>query len=444
MRRALAPLGALLLGAALVAAPTTPSVAETPTLLSSSAKPAKKIVVRKYGAGPVRQDDADQRLVIRFRGKKGDRVMVTRAGPGDAVLPLHDISALTGPRGKVRREGRPWWKLRHDGWYSFQVSPYGGTRIAAQLTRLRFVDIERDAAARTLPVRQGYVWAAGFQVPKRGLLSGTVLGKGGQVLVRPDKAQPFFESRYTLVLGDGMPATTGSPYGYPRSRAQHAGAVMRLLTAGGIASAVTPARVVGTLDGAPVPVDAASAHAVEVTVDGTDGQWFRASSPMVDGGAHVTVLQGPDGHYVDPTPLRNLWQLTATGQSRLLVFPNQGTESTPVTLSSLAVGPTLVPDAPAVKITADAAGRGTMLRVESTQFYKVIATSNVTLSGDWRAYLLVAHVPAYDRGCNGCGEGDLVGASAANPVSQQGNGTWVYLPATNGSGTIDLQARSTG
>ena len=440
MRRTLAPLGALLLAAALaVVLPSPAATAGRGQSTSSVAKPSVKTVTRTYGAGPVRPDHGDQVLEIRFKGKKGDRVMVTRPAPGDDVDVWNGDAELTGQRGAVNRERRPWWRLPRGGWYTFRLEMTYGKQVAAQLTKLRFVDIERDAPERRLPAKRGYVWAAGFEVPKSGLLSGTVLSSGDHLLVRPDKPALLWAGRYTLLLGDDMPATLGSPYGYPRSRAQHAGAVMRLLTTGGVASAVTPTRVAGVLDGAPVPVDTSAAHAVEIVLDGTAGQWFSTSEGSVSG--YVTILQGPDGKYVDPTPRRDLWQLTQTGQSRLLLFPVQGEESAPLQLSSVAVGPALVPGAAPTTVTADPAGRGTILPVSATlPGYNTLKASNAGFSNaSWYAVLMVAHVGAYPHGCNGCGDYDYVGVDAGHPVSNPGAGRAVYLPPTNGTGSVDLQ-----
>ena len=440
MRRTLTAVGALLLAATLTAVlPSTATAAGHGPSSSIAAQPAVKTVTRTYGAGPVRPDHKDQVLEIRFQGKKGDRVMVTRPAPGDDVDIWYGDAHLSGERGKVTRDRRPWWRLPKDGWYTFRLEMDHGDQVAAQLTKLRFVDIERDEPARRLSAKRGYVWAAGFEVPKSGLLSGTVLSSGDHLLVRPDKPALMWAGRYTLVLGDDMPATLGITYGYPRSRAQQAGAVMRLLTNGGVASAVTPARVAGVLDGAPVPIDTAAAHAVEIDIDGATGQWFSTSEGS--GSGYVTVLQGPDGKYVDPTPRRDLWQLTQTGQSRLLMFPIQGEESVPLQLSSVAVGPALVPGAAPTTVTADPAGRGTILPVNATiPGYNTLKASNATFSNaKWYAVLMVAHLGPYPRGCNGCGDFDYVGVDAERLVSNPGAGRAVYVPPSNGTGSVDLQ-----
>ncbi len=240
---------------------------------------------------------------------------------------------------------------------------YVGTQpIAVQLTKLRFTDVERDGKARTLPVRRGFVWAAGFEVPEKGLTSGVVLGDGIQQLVRPDRSKTIYLGRSTVVLGAGLPVAIGELYRFPRSRAPQAGAVMRVLTAGGVASAVTPERVTGALDGPAVTADPKVAQAVEVVVDGTDGQWVSTTGPALGRLGLQTLVIGPDGTFVDPASYPNVWQLQGTGQSRLLLFPHQDLPATSMTLSSVVVGPTLVPNAPATRVTADPT-RGTILPV---------------------------------------------------------------------------------
>ena len=160
---------------------------------------------------------------------------------------------------------------------------------------------------------------------------------------------------------------------------------------------------------------------------------------MLESWGHTTLPIGPDGDLVDRASSRGVWQLQGTGRSRLLLFPHQGTLPTPMTLSSVIVGPTLVPDAPATRITADTR-RGTTLPVEGTQFYRSIVATNSTLTGDWWGYLVVAHLPYYVPSCLGCGERDLVFVNPESPTSTPGSGGWLYLPATNGTGSIDLQA----
>ena len=77
----------------------------------------------------------------------------------------------------------------------------------------------------------------------------------------------------------------------------------------------------------------------------------------------MTLLIGPDGKLVDPAAYRSVWQLQGTGRSRLLLFPHQDLPATSMTLSSVVVGPTLVPNAPATRVSADPM-RGTILPVE--------------------------------------------------------------------------------
>ena len=441
MRRTFAPLGALMLGAALAVVPPAAPAGASDTRGGAVAtiRGEARTVVRQYGGAPVRQRDADEPLKIRFRGEKGDRVLVTQGRRGNNVLPLVSVSRLTDERGVVLRHGRLWWRLRRDGWHTFRVRSLYGRPVTAQLTKVRAVDVERDADPRRLPVRRGYLWAAGFEVPAQGLLSGTVAGVGTQLLVRPDKLQPRYLDRTSIVLGDGMPVATGEAFRFPRSRAQRAGAVIRVLTAGGLASAVTPEQLTGAVDGPAVSLAAQQDHAVEVVVDGAAGAWVDVDSPTVDTGVQTTLLLDPDRHYVDPSALRGLWQLTATGRSSLLVFPSSGPAASEVRLASVAVSPTLVPDGAPVRVTADPT-RATMLPIGPTPAYTKLVASNATFVGDWRGYLLVAHVPHYPPSCLGCGERNLVEVSPAMPMSAASSGTWVYLPASNGAGTIDLQA----
>ena len=447
MRRTLAPL-ALLLGAALAVVPAAADadghlVATDRSLRSLHDQREAKKVVRAYGDGPVRQSATDQPIVIRFQGRRGDTVTLTRGNRGTDVLVLP--GRLEGPHGgTIPRKGRPWWKLRSDGWHTVRFDSYVAAQpIAVQLTKLRFTDVERDGRKRTLPVRRGFVWAAGFAVPRKGLTSGVVLGDGIQQLVRPDKQRAIYLGRTTFVLGDGLPVAIGELYRFPGSRAQRAGAVVRVLTAGGVASAVTPERVTGALDGPAVTADPTVAQAIEVVVDGTDGQWVSTSGPDLGRLGLRTLVIGPDGTFVDPASYPDAWQLDGTGQSRLLLFPHQHVPATSMTLSSVVVGPTLVPNAPATRVTSDPT-RGTILPVERTLSYKTIAATNPTFTGDWWGYLMLAHVPHYDPHCLGCGESDLVYVNQESPTSRPGGGSWLYLPPGNGTGSVDVQVLATG
>ncbi len=429
--RSLASLSALLLATTLGAT----TLVATPAASAVVASAGVKEVVRQYGDKPVRQDRSGQVVEIRFKGHRGDLVMLTSAKSGD-VTPMK--ASLTGPGGAVPRGTAPWFELTRNGWHTIRTRPAAGSqRARVLLNEVRAVAVTRDAAATTMAARRGLVYAAGFEVPASGMLSGAVSGPGVEQLARPGKATLTAFDDTTLLLGAGLPL---APYTSKDARTKYAaGSVIRVLARSGQASAVTPTRVSATIDGPAVTIDRSDpARVTEVVLPGTPGQWVHAPEGLAENGLDRTMLLGGEG-YVTASAVPGLWRLPAKGtDSRFLVFPSRSvTDPLSIDFDSLTEGPALALGAAPAKVTQTVAGRGVILPVTglATGASAKVAASAVALPGDWRVHLLVPRL-----GCAGCGTGDLVSATPAQPTSPSGKGTWVYIPFAPGTtGSVDLQ-----
>jgi hypothetical protein len=385
MSRSLVGLSALLLASTLSATTLVAPISAT----AHAASAGNKEVVRQYGDKPVRQDRPGQVVEIRFKGKRGDLVMLTSASSGD-VTPIK--ATLEGPSGRVDRGAEPWFRLRSKGWHTFRTRPdLGSNRARVLLNEVLPVKVARDSQAASMPATRGVVYAAGFEVPASGMLSGAVSGPGVEQLVRPDKATPTPFDDSTLLLGAGLPLAP--PTGQDARAKYAAGKVVQVLTRGGTASAVTPTRVTATLDGPAVSIDRSDpARVTEVVVQGAPGSWVRTPESFSATGQDPTVLLGGEG-YVTASSLPGLWRLPAKGtNSRFFVFPSRSaTGPLPLDVASVTAGPSLTLGAAPVTMTQTVAGRGVIMPVYGlgTGASAKLTASNVALPGDWRVHLVV-------------------------------------------------------
>jgi hypothetical protein len=437
MRRSLLHSGALLLLAPLAAASTAlaPSATALASPAADTAQAAEtKSVTRHYGDRAVRQDQAGQRIEIRFKAREGDLVMLTEAARSD-ISPLS--ARLVGPNGTVKSTDEPWLEVRKTGWQTFSTSSDLGKAAAVQLNKVKLVNIPRNAGPVALEAKRGLVYAAGFAVPDQGLLSGAVSGPGDELLLRPGHRALRPLGEQTLVLGAGLPlapmqAVADTPAGQ-RNEKYAAGDVVRLLMRRGEAVAFTPNQVAATADGAAVTIDQSDPRRVtEVVLNGSG--WLQTPEAFSTGDAQQTLLLTPSG-YAKATPVPGLWKLPSTGPNRLIVFPDAAT-TTPVSLEVDKVGyrAPLAVGAAATKYTQTVAGQDMIIPITGLAAGALakVSVTNAALPAGWQAHLINE---------SGTVPNALVTASAAQPVSPAGVGRWIFVPfAPGATGSVDLQA----
>lgn len=175
-------------GALVLLAATLPATAahseQTQGASAAASPPVKKVSVR-YGDGPTRVDRTGQRVLISFRGHRGDIVSLDTG----AAAGLKDSSTrlLRGNR-KVTPAWPFVWKLTHSGRHTFSFQGARGDRSGRllQLLKGRVHAVRADAPGQRMPEqRRGYVDYAAVEAVNGRRLTFTS-GNYRQIVLEPN------------------------------------------------------------------------------------------------------------------------------------------------------------------------------------------------------------------------------------------------------------------
>lgn len=448
-----------------VAAPASATQAELPSA-SDRAIPVKK-VVRQYGDGPVTLRK-DQRMVLKFDGKRGDRVwlgVAYRLRTGNPYYGTVTGTNLRGPGGRVRIDRTGAYRLPTSGRFriGYRAEVYGGKAQHVQLFKQVRVTHDGRGATR-LPERRGYQYAVRVRAPRTGL---NLVSFGTQLFGVASRGK--FESGSggeSLVVAPGLPALGDATYALTEELEPHE-QFQVLLDPSDSGKVVTREPTdVGrrALDGPALSLPGGGTQAVIAQVDaadlavsaqrllharvvGTEAKhaWrvlvFPAGGGVVKPSAPGVSLNFPMG--------APLYQLTdTTGDYRVLALPT--TETAPAAqleLDSVADGGTITVDAAPVNVPARPDGRFTLLTIakDQPQVYSssYLSVSDVTVAGPWAVYagsLTSAHCPP--QGPLGCADGNGVVVTSGMASNQPQHGGYVLtMPTagqTSGSFTVRL------
>ncbi len=123
----------------------------------------QKTVTLDYG-DVVRQRHPDQRVLVRFRGKRGQQV---RLATPQGHEPRDSVFVLRTHRGSIEPNRAGYIRLRRTGWQqlAFMPTAESSSRQELRLTRLRVRDLPVDSAARSFARRRGVEVAFRVIVP---------------------------------------------------------------------------------------------------------------------------------------------------------------------------------------------------------------------------------------------------------------------------------------
>ena len=389
-----------------------------------------KRVTRRYGGGPVALEPG-QRLVLRFHGRRGDRV---RLGPvyrdHHTGEPYYGYTsggtvALRGPDGRrVRTDRTGFFRLPTSGWFRLT---HRGSRGRVQL--FKQVRLSHAAGEVTrVPHRRGYQYAVrltvgpGLRVVSFGTwLDGAVAG--GRVHIPGGQA---------LVVSPGLPLV-GSGVTRPGDPLEVGQRVLAVVAPAASGRVVTtrPTAVDAAIDGAGVVLPSGSAGAVLATLDAADVA--RSPQDLVSGRIvggptspfdWTVLVVTPAGDVVRPAPYTSngappLFRLDQQpGTYRVVAFPSRpraGGGS--LELHTVVDGGPVVVNGPVVTVPARPDGRFTLLTIsEPTPDLGVdVSVEGTTVPAPWRVYAGQLDDPyCPPRGPLGCADG--WGVSLTDPA----------------------------
>lgn len=427
-------------------------------------------VTRGYGDRAVRQATPRQRVDLRFRGRRGDRVRL-------AVPGLEDCATV-----ELRRRSREldadragYVRLRRSGWHRFSFRPcrHPQRRHRLQLTLLRVTPLAVDGRRVRTRSARGYDDALRVEVPRdrwavvrrlRG--AGTALQavlppRGPRLAVSssfpqgPDLRVPVFVRAgrpMEDVFGPHAGGTAGATA--PLRAGQH---VLLFPRDSSTWRATSSVRHPIAVDGPQVHLDTSGvrgrSHQLEFA--GAAGQWVRLAD-ATDGehpwmAAAHQELTGPDGAEV-ASALVGLWRLPETGTFRLTLTTLGQEEGDPdVRLESVReIGPVATDGTPRT-FTTEEPGEVLVAPVESLdrQRYWTVGLAGPPSLARWALHVR----PSFGTYCggrppvaNGCG--DFVTGLASGGASE--TGLWagsdapyyaILVPAPTEQGELSLGIR---
>ena len=181
---------------------------------SSDRAAAVKKVVREYGAGSVAVAPG-QRLVLRFHGKRGDRVRLGgeyryKGRPYYGDVYTEDVS-LRGPRAKSKVGVDGFFRLRETGRFTLRYdNPTSDAGGVDRVQLFKQVNVTHDGSGTTrVPRRRGIQYVATVRAPRSGI-NVVSFGAFPYGLVTQGKRVGRVESE-SLVLAPGLPVQGADP-----------------------------------------------------------------------------------------------------------------------------------------------------------------------------------------------------------------------------------------
>jgi hypothetical protein len=310
---------------------------------------------REYGEGPVIIPPGVDRVILGFRGRKGDIVRV--AQPCDRV-------ALRGPSGTVDRWLRGAWRLPSSDGYAFVLTGCQTlTKAFAQLTKIRLRSLRVDGAPRVVVDRSrgAYGEWTTVVVPRRGRVQVRLTStpqeapwcalyvEGYPMLDMANWHQEYESSPRAIYLKAGVPVSnelgTMAPWGGGTPVPRAGQRVVLGPCEDGLRARATRTRLVpGTLDGAPVAVAAERRYQeVGLRFRSASDQWVTATveGRLTSRSMPELALTGPDGStlvglkHATFGGFPDLWYLPEAGSYRLMVRTDAEHRTGTVSLSSV-------------------------------------------------------------------------------------------------------------
>lgn len=433
---------------------------------SDRAAPVKK-VVREYGAGPVAVAPG-QSLVLRFHGKRGDRVRLgaeyrSKGKPYYGAVGREDVS-LRGPRAtsKVGLDG--FFRLRETGRFTMRYdNPTSDAGAQDRVQLFKQESLTHDGSGTTrVPRRRGFQYVATVRAPRSGI-NVVAFGAFPSGLVTQGKYVGLVASE-SLVLAPGLPVHGADPtwaLTKPLKPGQRVLVQIDPSYKSRISTSVPREAGAATLDGPAVKLPGDGNRAVIADLAAADLEasaqrllnvrlvgektgyfWSVLVLPPVGGVARPSAPGVLASGSIEP-----LYQLTeTTGTYRILVFASsRKADAGEFELDSVVDGGTIAVDGGEVSVAARVDGRYTLFGITQPEaFYRSwLSVGAVTVPGRWAVYAGRLALPDCSGDTSlGCG-GDT-GVSVRTPASQNGpqNGGYVLaMPVedqTTGSFTMRL------
>jgi hypothetical protein len=415
-------------------------------------QPAPLVRRVEYADGPVRTTVPGRQIALLFAGRRDEVVELAteREDPHGCR-----VTRLRGPAGKIiapQRSGL--WRLPRTATYRAEAVPCWGMSIpAADLTRVRLVPLDLNAAPVTLHARNGVADVAVVTVPRTGrvMVRGwhdEDAGNWWSSITYPTGLRMFPVGRVLDLevgksLSDGFKSGVITPGRYllrPAKDGWKASASTALTTS------ITPEGPAVTLGNGGV-----TGREREFTFTGTAGTFVYAETarPGWSIGA-FSGLYGPDGARVGDWHYGEGWLLRNDGTYTLRVTPGDvdADAGTPVTvrLRQAVTLPPMQYGTPS-RFTLDGSDRWlvTTIEVPRQPYLHRFTASGSTMTGPWEAIAGAATTNhcAPGPGPNGCGDNYFTtvnqDTSTASHHSSGMNPALVVLrPGAGVTGSVDL------
>jgi hypothetical protein len=419
------------------------------------AAPQPAPLVRRvgYADGPVRTTVPGRQIALLFAGKRDQVVEVATDSEGPHGC---RTTRLRGPAGWIiapQRSGL--WRLPRTATYRAEAVPcWGFSIVNADLTRVRLLPLDLNAAPVTLRARNGVADVAVVTVPRTGrvMVRGwegadprhrwdSIIYPTGLQLFTYGSVVPDLEAGKSLSDGFNSGVITPGRYLLRPAKDDLKASVSTALT-----TSITPEGPAVTLGDGGV-----TGREREFTFTGTAGTFVypETARPGWSTGAY-SGLYGPDGGRVGDWHYGEGWLLRNDGTYTLRVTPGDADADagTPVTvrLRQAVTLPPMQYGAP-TRFTLDGSDRWlvTTVEVPNQPDYPRFAVSGSTMTGPWEAIAGAAttNYCAAGPGPNGCSDNYFTTVNQDTPTASHHpwglNPALVVLrPGAGVTGSVDL------
>lgn len=330
------------------------------TSASQLSGPPVKRVKRAYGGPPV-SVVRDQVLLLRFKGKRGDRVRLNplyrrgaRAHYGSTEK--HEVQ-IVGPKGRVRRDSAGFYRLSATGRHTLR---FESTEHGARGRFLLVKGVIRDhspGSVTPLPLRRGFQYLVTLRAPRTGL---DIVTFGSEVSGVISRGRYRASYTRTLTIGAGVAVSGGTRFELTEPlRAGEKVTVVIDASSAGYVETHRPEEAALRIDGPAAPLPSQGRTALRVPIEANPGSILRT---RLNGrhDAWSIVVRRPNGRFLPPLGVNtSLFEFPEPGTYELLAVPRKSgmgdTDSLELD-SLLDVGPITV-GGPAIAVAAPVDGR---------------------------------------------------------------------------------------